>query len=307
MIPETPTPSAFPPPVPPKKHEDHITRGVLFGCAAMFLLAVMNTLAKIVSEHHNVIEIAFYRNLVALIPLTMYVLATRRFHLLKTRRPSLLFFRVIVGTAGLILTFETFALLPLADATVLILTSVLMVPALAYVLLGERMGPHRWSAIVIGLIGVIVMMRPTGHVETIGVLVGFTAASFQAGIQIFLRKLKTENSFTVVYYFILGGAVIGGLCMPFIAVTPAPDEFLMLICIGISGGLAQYCLTSAFRLGPASVISPLNYTGLIWATLFDIMIWQDLPSWPIFAGTAIIIASQGYILHRERVHAKRKS
>lgn len=300
--PPVPTPAAYPPPLPPKKHEDHIARGIMFGCTAMFMLALMNVFAKFVSENHNVIEIAFYRSLVAAVPLLIYVLATRRFEILKTKKPGLLVWRVLIGTAGLVVTFKAFALLPLADATVILMTSVLIVPALAFFFLGEKMGIHRWSAIVIGLVGVIVMMRPTGEVATIGILVAFTAAFMHSIIHIFLRSLKTESSFTVTFYFISGGAVLCGLFMPFVAKTPTPHEFLLLVGVGITGGLAQFCLTSAFRLAPASVISPLNYTGLIWATMFDIMVWHHMPMWTVFAGAGVILASQAYILHRERLH-----
>jgi drug/metabolite transporter (DMT)-like permease len=92
--------------------------------------------------------------------------------------------------------------------------------------------------------------------------------------------------------------------MPFIAKIPGPNEWILFGTVGISGGLAQFFMTSAFRLAPAGVISPLNYTGLIWAMIFDILFWNDMPGIGVFMGAGIIIASQAYILHRERVHKK---
>jgi drug/metabolite transporter (DMT)-like permease len=306
MTPEPTVPSAYPPPIPPKKHEDQVARAVLYGLIAYFLLAVMQACGKILSENHSIIEIAFYRNIISVIPLTAFIFFTGRTKLLKTREPVLLFARVITGFLGLITIFWSFALLPMAEATVILMTSVLIAPALAFFFLDEHMGPHRWGAIIIGLIGVAIMVGPTGDFPYIGAIIAFTSACLQAVIQIFLRRLKTENSFTVAYYFMLGGAVISALFLPFVAKMPGPEEWLLFLGVGISGGLAQFFITSAFRLAPAGVISPLNYTGLIWAVIFDILVWHNTPGWAVFAGAAIIIASQGYILHRERVHAKHK-
>ena len=83
------------------------------------------------------------------------------------------------------------------------------------------------------------------------------------------------------------------------------NELFLFLCIGITGGVGQYCLASALKLAPASVIAPINYTGLLWATLLDIIFWSYLPGWPVFMGGAIIIAAQAYIMHRERLSLRR--
>ena len=105
----------------------------------------------------------------------------------------------------------------------------------------------------------------------------------------------------------LGGTLIPAVVMPWVASVPSYHDMLLFLGVGLSGGLAQYFLTSAFRLAPASVISPFNYTGLIWASLFDILIWNAIPGWPVFIGGSIIMASNFYIIHRERLAEKRKN
>lgn len=266
----------------------------------MLFFAIMQAFAKALSETHSVIEIAFYRNAVSLIPLLAWVAMQKKIHLLKTAKPVALFFRAVVGTAGLIATFAAIRYLPLADATVIFLTSVLMIPALSFFFLKEHIGIHRWSTIILGLLGVILMVNPTGHVQALGALIAFIGAIAMAAAQVFLRHLRTESAFTVTFYFILSGVIIPGLFMPFIAVMPTPRETLLLLGTGFTGLLGQFFLTSSLKLAPTSVIAPLNYTGLLWATILDIVFWNYIPGVRVFAGAAIIIASQAYIIHREK-------
>ena len=286
-------------------HKDRVMRGILFGCAAMFMFAVMQAFAKTLSTTHNVIEIAFYRNLIALLPLIIWVMVRKKYHLLKTDKPVALLFRALIGSVGLIITFWAVQHLPLADATVIFLTSALMIPAFSFFFLKEYIGIHRWSAIIIGLLGVIVMVGPSGHVPAIGIAIAFAAAITHAAAQIFLRHLRTESTFTVTFYFIVSGVIVAGIFMPFVAKMPQVSELFLFLCVGITGGVGQYCLASALKLAPASVIAPINYTGLLWATLLDIIFWSYLPGWPVFMGGAIIIAAQAYIMHRERLSLRR--
>ena len=161
-------------------------------------------------------------------------------------------------------------------------------------------------AIIIGLLGVIVMVRPSIDVPLFGIVIAFITAASWAVINVTLRYLKTERSFAVMFSFLLCGVLIPGMAMPFVAKTPVPSELLLFLLVGITGGLGQYFLTSAFAKAPASLISMFNYTGLIWATLFDIAIWNKIPTLPIFLGGAIILAANFYIIHRERIVALRQ-
>ena len=287
-------------------HEDSVFKGIISGVLAFFLLAVMSMFVRLLGPDHHVMEIAFYRNLVPMIMIFVYIIAANKRHELKTGKPLALLFRVLFGTVGLFLTFATIKSMPLANATVLFFTSTLLVPALSFFLLKEYIGPHRWLAVIIGMSGVLIMARPGGDMPLTGIIIGLAAAFFHSLIQIFLRHLKTESSLTVTFYFMLGGTLIPAVFMPWVGVMPTTHDLLLFLGVGISGGAAQYFLTSAFRMAPASVISPFNYTGLIWASLFDILIWNVVPGWPVFTGGAIIMVSNFYILHRERLAEKRK-
>ncbi len=236
-----------------------------------------------------------------------YLLVQRRPELFKTKKPKGVAFRAIIGSVSLITTYAAFAHLPMADTTVLLFTSSLVTPILVHIFLKEHVGIYRITAIAVGLCGVILMAGPTGMTSPIGVGLALAAAIMHAMMYTTLRYLKTEDSLTVTFYFILAGAVVPGIFfMPFIA-APIQNlfELGLFLMLGISGGMAQLCLANAHRHAPASLVAPLNYTGLIWATMFDIAIWAKIPGWPVFIGGAIIIASSLFIIYRENLNARK--
>lgn len=294
----------YDPPPATKPHLDIPLRGIAFAALAFFLLAVMNALAKILSADHHIIEIAFYRNLVSVLPFLAYILITQKHHLFITKRPRALLARSVIGTISLVTTFAAFAALPMAEVTVLLFTTTLITPALAYFFLKERVGIHRWSAIGVGFVGVIIMVGLQGFSGAlIGIALALCAALMHASLGLLLRMMKEESPVTVTFYFVLTGMILTGLCMPFIAVMPTAQALWLLIATGVAGGLAQLCLSLAFKYAPTAAIAPLNYTGLIWATGFDILIWQLVPGWPVFLGATIIIAANSYVIYREhRIH-----
>jgi drug/metabolite transporter (DMT)-like permease len=300
-------PPAFPPPpIPAAPHEDQIMRGITYGLLAYLLFGIMQACAKLLMENHHPAEIAFYRNIVAIVPLLIYIAAFKKWNVLKTRKPVALLLRAVVGTIGLIITFAAFQYLPMAETTVILFAGIILTPAVAFFALGEHMGWRRWSAIGVGMLGVILIVRPSGDLALVGVIIAFIAACTHAFTNTMLRYLRSEDSLGVTFYFILSGIFIGGLFMPFVGKIPGPDEFLLLLGVGISAMLAQYFLTSAFRIAPTGLVAMLNYTGLIWATIFDVVIWNYVPGLSVFLGGFIILAANLYIIHRERVVDLRK-
>ena len=290
----------------PPKHTDIPVKGIIYAAAAYGLLAIMNMLAKVLAENHHIIEIAFYRNLVSVIPFLAFILITRQYQLFKTQKPKALAARSVIGTISLVTTFTAFTMLPMAETTVLLFTTTLIVPALGFFILGERVGPHRWGAIIIGFLGVLLIVGLKGFSGTwLGIGIAISAALMHASLGLLLRFMKTESPVTVTFYFVLTGMFLTGVCMPFIASAPTGFELSLLIATGIAGGLAQFCLAGALKNAPIAVTAPLNYTGLIWATGFDIMIWSVIPGWPVFLGAAIVMSANLYVLYREHVNAKK--
>ncbi len=261
----------------------------------------MQAFNKLLTGTHHVIEIAFYRNLISLIPCLIFIVTTKKTYLFRTNMPFTLGFRVFIGTVGLVLTFAAAQYLPLSNATVLFFASTLILPVLAHFWLKEHIGLHRWAAVGIGMIGVFLVAQPTMEMTMVGVFIALCAASVHATIQVLIRAMKSENPFTITLYFFLGGLVMTGIFMPWLASTPDLKGWMILFGIGVTGGLGQYFLTRGFQLAPASLLSPFSYTGLIWATGLDIIIWNYQPVGMVYIGGAIIIFSSLYILYRAKI------
>jgi drug/metabolite transporter (DMT)-like permease len=288
------------------QHDERAGVGMAASVGAFFLFSVMLAFAKVLSDRHSVIEIAFYRNLIGCIPFLLMIFAWgRRDILIVKARPSLVGLRAIFGAFSLVMTFTAFSLMPMADATVLLFTSSLFIPFLALLLLKESVGPWRWSAVVFGFVGVLVMTRPGGDVNTIGVIVALSAALIQAAMAIMLRYLgRYESPETISFYFLVIGTVLTALPLPFIAVTPALDEVPLLFGVGLTGAGAQWCLSLAFRHAKAAVVTVFHYTSIIWSTLFGWLIWNDWPLPQVFTGAALVIAANLVIVWRESQRGK---
>ena len=261
----------------------------------------MITLAKILTERHTVIEIVFYRNVVACLPFLFTIVFLRRRDILKLEsKPRVVGLRALFGIVSLSLTFYAYSLMPMADATALRFTSSLIVPILGIILLSEHVGAYRWSAVVFGFLGVLIMLQPGGGAHYFGAMIALTAAAIQAVMQIMLRFLRGyEKPETVAFYFVLIGTVVTALPMPFIFVMPAAEEIPLIIGLGLAGAMAQWMLTVAYSLAPVAIVAVLNYSSIVWATLFGWMVWNDWPANTVIAGAAVVIASNILVIWRE--------
>jgi len=282
-------------------HQEHVVLGMTAAMGAFFMFTVMNMFAKLLSVNHSVIEIAFYRNLIACIPFLIVIFAFGRREILVIRsKPSLVGIRAVIGTVSLITTFAAYSLMPMADTTALMFTASLFIPVLGVIFLKESVGPYRWSAVAIGFIGVVVMSHPSGEVNTLGVMVALFATLMHASLQIILRYLgRFESPETISFYFFVIGVFLTALPLPFIAVKPTMAEVPLLIGVGLSGAGAQWLLSIAFRNAKAAIVTVFNYTSIVWATLFGWMIWNDWPTPTVMAGGAIVIASNVLMIWRE--------
>jgi drug/metabolite transporter (DMT)-like permease len=268
---------------------------------AFFMFTLMNMFAKMLSTNHSVIEIAFYRNLIAIMPFLLMVFAFGRREILIIRsKPSLVGIRAVIGAISLVMTFAAYSLMPMADTTALLFTASLFIPVLGVIFLKESVGPYRWVAIAIGFLGVVIMSHPSGQVNTLGILVALSAALLHATLQIILRYLgRYESPETISFYFFVIGIVLTALPMPFIAVRPTVAEIPLLIGVGLSGAAAQWLLSVAFRHARAAIVTVFNYSSIVWATVFGWMIWNEWPLPAVMVGAAIVIASNILIIWRE--------
>jgi drug/metabolite transporter (DMT)-like permease len=173
--------------------------------------------------------------------------------------------------------------------------------ALSALLLGEVVGRHRWGAVLVGFIGVLIMVRPEpGHLNVVGVSLALGGAVGAAGAMVAIRQIAaTEKGATIVFYFTLAGTALGAVGSAFHWVTPDPLTLATLILGGLLGGVGQLLLTEALRVAPVGVVAPFDYTQLIWATAIGFLVWGELPHPATIAGALVVAASGVYILHRE--------
>lgn len=282
-------------------HVDNYLKGM--GCAlgAYFFFAVMNALAKLLSDHHHVVEIAFYRNFFAVLPFLFIIYAMGKRDILTIRSNAKgIVVRSVLGTISLIATFAAYAAMPMADTTAFLFTSSLIIPALGFFFLGEKVGCFRWSVIVVGFIGVLIMLQPEGEVNTQGVSLALGAAATQAVLLTVLRALgKVEKPETVTFYFLLIGTFVTAVPMIFVFTVPTWETVPLLVGIGLCGALAQFFLSVAYKNAPGNIIAVFNYSGIIWATAFGWFIWADWPTMHIWIGGLIVIMSNFVIIWRE--------
>jgi len=268
---------------------------------AFFMFTLMNVFAKLLSANHSVIEIAFYRNLIASIPflIMVFILGKREILVIRSK-PAAVGIRAVLGSVSLMTTFAAFTLMPMAETTVLLFTASLFIPILGVIFLREHVGPYRWTAIAVGFIGVVIMASPAGNVNVLGVTIALIASLMHATLQVILRYLgRYESPETVVFYFVVIGTFVTALPLPFVAVTPTMAEVPLLFGVGLSGAAAQWLLSVAFRNAPAAIVTVFNYSGIVWATLFGWMIWSDWPLPTVLAGAGIVVASNVLIIWRE--------
>jgi drug/metabolite transporter (DMT)-like permease len=286
---------------PAAAHQEHVVLGMSAAMGAFFMFTIMNMFAKLLSANHSVIEIAFYRNVVACIPfLIMIFVFGRREILIIRSKPSLVAVRAIIGTLSITTTFYAYSLMPMADATALLFTASLFIPVLGVIFLKESVGRYRWAAVAIGFIGVIIMSHPSGEVYTYGIIIALFAAFLHAILQIILRYLgRFETPETISFYFFVIGIILTALPLPFIAVRPTMAEIPLLLGIGLSGAAAQWLLSLAFRNAKVAIVTVFNYSSIVWATLIGWIIWNDWPLPTVITGAAIVIASNALMIWRE--------
>jgi drug/metabolite transporter (DMT)-like permease len=278
-------------------------RGAIYLLLSSFFFGIASAFIKLLTTNYSVFEIAFCRNFFGLIP-AFWMSGRLGISGFKAKKPGAHVWRSVFGTTSMLLIFTAYSIISLPDATAISFAGPLFITALSVPMLSEKVGSHRWAAVVAGFLGVLIIMKPGSKVFNAGGMSALGAALFHSLAMISLRKLRTtENAEVTTLYFTIFAAITTGLLLPFGFKIPDLNGALLLILVGLLSGVGQFFLTKAYGLAEASAISPFAYTSILWATLFGAALWGDIPAWSTIAGTAIVILSGIYILHRERVRA----
>ncbi len=297
------------PPVPGVADRPLVGIG-LYNLSFVFLVA-MDIVIKLLVDAYPVGQLVFARSVFGLLPILLVArLGDRRMSALKARNPGRLVVRGLCHAGALGFFFYALGRLPLADAYALAFTAPLFVTALSMPVLGERVGLRRWAAVVIGFGGILVMLRPGGSGEPLpadGVAAVIFAAFCFALMAVLTRKLareETNEAIVMVSTLTVGALALATLPFGFVLPTSIWDA-VGLVAIGLLGSTGFLLLTQAFRRAPVAVLAPFEYTTMIYAVVFGFLIWGDVPDAALLAGAAIVIGCGLYILHRERIAARR--
>lgn len=289
----------------PLRHDAR--RGAALMLAATALFTLMGALVKLTGDRIPFPEIMFFRSALALpVVLAIVLRAGQGVHLATQRFPQHLL-RALTGTLAMGCSFHALTLLPLAEHTALTFTTPLFVTLLAIPLLGERVGIHRFGAVLLGFAGILVIALGQGAFRgavdpqvAFGMGVALLHGVFSALTTLLVRSLSaTERSTTIVLWQSLLMTGFAGATLPFLWVTPTLHELALLVAIGLVGGVAQVLLTEAFASAQVSSLGAYSYTGILWAVLLGWWLFGTVPGPLTFLGAGLIVLASLYILHRE--------
>ena len=274
---------------------------------AVISVTLMSAQAKLIGTDNNPIQIAFIRAIIVMILLSPIIYKLGGIKFLKTKKPFLHFFRSIAGVIGNVLFFYSFQRLPIADVTVISMAVPIFSSILALIILNEIIGWRRWTAIMFGFLGVIIALDPSINMKFASITALLATLMWSITI-IFLRILgSTEHPIKTVFYFMFVSFLATLFFQPFVWKNPSLDVWFLLIGLSICAFVTQTLMTYALQKAEASIVSPFNYTGIIWAIIFDLLIWNVLPVTSTVLGGLIITISGIYIFNRETKSLKRKS
>jgi drug/metabolite transporter (DMT)-like permease len=267
-------------------------------------------LVRYLGERYPVGEVVFFRSACAILPVVViYAWRGELEAAIRTGRPFAHIGRGMTAVGAMFCNFSSLARLPVVDATAISFVSPLITVALSAVILKERVRIYRWTAVIVGFIGVLVMLAPrldigqsaAAATGAVGAALGLMGAFFSAGSTVQTRALTaSETTSSIVLYFSLFCAIGGLLTWPFGWVTPTWPELTALVTIGIFGGLAHIFLTESYRHAPASLVAPFDYTSMLWALLLGFVVFGEIPSWLVFIGAGIIAGAGLFVIWRER-------
>jgi drug/metabolite transporter (DMT)-like permease len=266
------------------------------------VMTVNNAILKWLSVGYPAGQIMFIRSVFIWLPIA-YLIA-RSGGLLSIRITRLRFHGVWAGCMifSTIVYIMGLPYLPLADVTAIGFSTPLFVTALATFLLGEAVGWRRWSAVLVGFLGILIIARPTGDVATLAVLFPLSSAFWTAVKEIVTRRMVATDTANGILVTSTAAVMLAGLCtMPFGWKMPTGADFALMACAGVFAGFGHYFIIEAFRHAEVVIVSPFRYITILWATGLGYLAWGDLPDGYVVVGILLVVASGLYILHREIV------
>jgi drug/metabolite transporter (DMT)-like permease len=281
--------------------------GIYLKLGALVLFCTMDAMVKALGGTYGSFQLMLFRSVIAMVPVAVLIWHAGSLKVVRSNRPWLQALRVCVAFGSLFGFFYVFPRMPLVDAYAISFAAPLFMVALSVPLLGEPVGWRRWTAVGVGFVGVLIMLDPWGiqfHAISLIVL----GATFCYALSTVMVRLlsRHDQDVATVFWFSAAASVVSLIGAIPEWIWPTAIDWVWLIGLGLLGGVAQILITRAWRLAPAAVLAPFDYTSIVLAVLFGYLWFREEPSPTVWYGLPLVIGSGLYILHRERVRARER-
>ena len=288
-------------------HTPSVARALAFMLLASVLLSTMHVIVRYLSTDLHPFVVVFFRNLFGLVVL-LPLLFKNGFCSLATDKPALYALRISIGLCAMLSWFYALSKVPVSNATALSFSSTIFATLSAWLFLQERMRIRRWLAIIAGLVGVIVVLRPGMEgFNQYGLLVIASAASWGISITIVKKLSKTDSTIAIVGWMSIGLSVLSIWPALFVWQWPNLTQFGLLLVIGGLASGGHFCMTNAVRIADMATVMSVDFFRLIWAAILGYLFFNDVIDAGTVVGAGIIFASAWYIIVREREIEKQEA
>jgi len=295
--------------------------GAAFLVFGLFLFSLQDIVLKHFSDKYSVLQLVLLRGEIAMILILAFLAITRRSIPLLSRKPKLILARGLLGFTSYIAYYLAIAAMPLAEVVAITFTMPLFVTAMSAIFLGEKVGLRRWGAVIVGFIGIMIILSPSGEFNSLAVALAFTASISYATHSVITRFLSDHDhpltiAFNALLIFTIASTLLSILLAsglisissnhPSLAFfgrawsMPGSFDILLIFAIGAIAAIGFYCLSKAYCMAEASAVAPFEFTYIIWAVVFGYLFWNEVPGMTTIVGIMILISSSLYISYRER-------
>ena len=277
-------------------------KGVMLALLGYAAFSTHDVVIKLLGEDYAPFQILFFSVLLSFPFATLMLMGDKSQGTLRPVDPRWVLLRTLAGVIAGSSAFYAFSVLPLAQVYAFIFAAPLLITVLSIPILGEKVGVHRWAAVVLGLIGVMVVLRPGAEPLTLGHIAGLTAAAGSAVVSVVTRKIgRAERSAVLMLYPMMANVILMACLLPFVY-KPMPVEHLGLLAVmSLLGFGAGLCIIGAYRFADAAIVAPMQYSQIIWGAGFGFLFFSETPDSATGLGATIIIFAGLYVVIRESI------
>lgn len=275
-------------------------RGAGLGLLSMAIYATHDVIIKHLGQTYSPVQIVFFAALLSFPLLSVILLNDKREGSLRPAHPGWVIARVVTTVVTGLCAFYAFSTLPLAQVYPLLFAMPLLVTVFSIPLLGEKVGIHRWAAVILGLIGVVIVVRPGQSDLTLGHIAAMTAAVTGALASVIVRRIGSEERSVVLLLSpLLGNVIVMAILMPFVWKPLQITDLGLMAVIAIFGLTASFLQILAYRAGEAAIVAPMQYSQILWAVFYGWIFFHERVDMPTLLGAGVVIVSGIYIVFRE--------